>query len=62
MKCVIYKKKKESEKWICTNVNIPTEELPTCVCWHPYAYSFAIGFSTGNIFICSKKKKRKNGQ
>ncbi|KAI4838315.1 actin-related protein 2/3 complex subunit 1 [Plasmodium brasilianum] len=59
MKCVIYKKKKESEKWICTNVNIPTEELPTCVCWHPYAYSFAIGFSTGNIFICSKKEKEK---
>ncbi|SBT35167.1 actin-related protein 2/3 complex subunit 1, putative (ARC40) [Plasmodium ovale wallikeri] len=58
MNCLIYKKNKNA-KWECTNVNIPTEELPTCVCWHPHTHSFAIGFSSGNIFICSKKEKQK---
>ncbi|SBS90905.1 actin-related protein 2/3 complex subunit 1, putative (ARC40) [Plasmodium ovale curtisi] len=58
MNCLIYKKNKNA-KWECTNVNIPTEELPTCVCWHPHTHSFAIGFSSGNIFICSKREKQK---
>ncbi|ETW52816.1 hypothetical protein PFUGPA_05124 [Plasmodium falciparum Palo Alto/Uganda] len=58
MKCIIYKKK-ENGKWECTNVNIPTEDLPTCACWHPHTYSFAIGFTSGIIFICSKKENQK---
>ncbi|EDL45579.1 WD domain, G-beta repeat domain containing protein [Plasmodium vivax] len=54
MKCVIYKKGK-NERWETTNVGITAEELlPTCACWHPHAHSFAIGFSSGVIFICSK--------
>ncbi|KYN98828.1 hypothetical protein PGSY75_1118800 [Plasmodium gaboni] len=58
MKCIIYKKK-EDGKWEYTNVNIPTEDLPTCACWHPHTYSFAIGFTSGIIFICSKKENQK---
>ncbi|CXI44160.1 actin-related protein 2/3 complex subunit 1, putative [Plasmodium berghei] len=58
MKCVIFKKNQKG-KWECTNVNISTEELPTCVCWHPHANTFAIGFSSGAIFICSLKEKKK---
>lgn len=59
MSCIIYKKD-EHNKWKHSNVHIPSkEELPTCVCWHPYAYAFAIGFSSGLIFICSKKEKQK---
>ncbi|CRG96236.1 conserved Plasmodium protein, unknown function [Plasmodium gallinaceum] len=58
MKCIIYIRD-EKGIWSYNNVNIPTEELPTCACWHPYAHSFAIGFSSGVIFICSKKNKQK---
>ncbi|VWU51889.1 actin-related protein 2/3 complex subunit 1, putative [Hepatocystis sp. ex Piliocolobus tephrosceles] len=58
MNCIIYNKN-ENNKWECTSVNIPTEELPTCVCWHPYCNAFAIGFSSGVIFICSRKEKQK---
>ncbi|CAA9988212.1 conserved Plasmodium protein, unknown function [Plasmodium knowlesi strain H] len=59
MKCVIYKKGK-NERWETTNVSITSEELlPTCACWHPHAHSFAIGFSSGVIFICSKRENTK---
>ncbi|KMZ84057.1 WD domain, G-beta repeat domain-containing protein [Plasmodium vivax Brazil I] len=59
MKCVIYKKGK-NERWETTNVGITAEELlPTCACWHPHAHSFAIGFSSGVIFICSKGEDTK---
>ncbi|GAB66463.1 WD domain G-beta repeat domain containing protein [Plasmodium cynomolgi strain B] len=59
MKCVIYKKGK-NERWNTTNVSITSEELlPTCACWHPHAHSFAIGFSSGVIFICSKGEDTK---
>lgn len=58
MSCLIYKKD-ENEKWKYSSVNIPTEDTPTCVCWHPYSYAFAIGFCSGMIFICSRKEKQK---
>ncbi|CRH00056.1 conserved Plasmodium protein, unknown function [Plasmodium relictum] len=58
MKCIIYMRN-ENETWVCSTVNIPTQELPTCACWHPFADSFAIGFSSGVTFICSKKDKQK---
>ncbi|KJP87629.1 hypothetical protein AK88_02657 [Plasmodium fragile] len=55
MKCVIYKEGKNG-RWKPTNVSITSEELlPTCACWHPHAHSFAIGFASGVIFICSSK-------
>lgn len=58
MSCLIYRKN-ENEQWKHNTVNIPTEEIPTCVCWHPYAHAFAIGFSSGVVFICSRKEKQK---